>query len=154
MRLIAMLLVTLLAAVPFVGCRTAPIHDVIDAKLSAQPASTPEDIDEAIWRAGRKLGWSIAVLRPGHLRGTLQVRRHVAIVSISHDGERFSIRFAGSENLGHEGDLIHRRYNLWVARLAEKIEAEPAMPMTRPAARGSTAPRGFGVTPEGFRDTP
>ena len=122
---------TVLGAFLLVGCRTAPIRDVIDAKLQVGPASTREDIDEAIWRAGRKLDWSIVVLGPGRLQGTLHHRRHVAVVSILHDGEVFSICFAGSENLLHEDDRIHRRYNLWVARLAEKIEGEPVMPTTR-----------------------
>ena len=102
-------------------------------KLLVQPASTVEDIDEAIWRAGRKLGWSIAVLSPGRLRGTFHHRRHVAVVSIAHDGQLFSIRFEGSENLREDRDRIHERYNVWVARLAEKIEAEAATPMTRHA---------------------
>jgi hypothetical protein len=131
MRLVVATLAACVGLVVAVGCRTAPIHDVVDAKLLVQPASTTADIDEAIWRAGRKLGWSIAVLSPGRLRGTFNHRRHVAIVSISHDDELFCIRLAGSQNLRHHGDRIHERYNLWVARLAEKIAVEPATPITR-----------------------
>ena len=133
MRLVATMYATVLVALLLVSCRTAPIHDVTDAQLLVQPASTVEDIDEAIWRAGRKLGWSIAVLSPGRLRGTFHHRRHVAVVSIAHDGQLFSIRFEGSENLREDRDRIHERYNVWVARLAEKIEAEAATPMTRHA---------------------
>lgn len=108
-----------------IGCRTAPIQNVVDAPLSPHGSVALEDIDEAIWRAGRKLGWSIEPVGAGQLRGTLRVRRHVAVVSIRHDDRHFTIAYESSENLAQHGAVIHRNDNLWVARLAAKIQAEP-----------------------------
>jgi len=110
-----------------VGCRTAPIRDVVDAPLPAHGTARTEDVDQAIWRASRKLGWQLEIVEPGHLRGTLRVRRHAATVSITHDGERFSIRHESSDKLLEDGDRIHENYNEWIRKLAAKIQAEPVL---------------------------
>lgn len=111
------------------ACRTAPIQDVVGAPLQPHPGLENEAVDEAIWRAGRKLGWQVERLAPADLRATLRLRKHVAIVAIRHDGHRFSITHAGGENLLREGDQIHARYNEWVRRLSEQIQAEPIVPV-------------------------
>jgi hypothetical protein len=107
------------------GCRTAPIQDIVDAPLSAACGErATEAWDEAIWRAGRKVGWKIESMRPGLLRGTWRFKHHAAVVSIAHADGRFSIRYESSENLLHEGDRIHRSYNRLVERLATQIQRE------------------------------
>ena len=105
----------LFVALAVVACRTAPIRDVVNAPLpNATGVATPQQVDEAIWRAGRKLGWKIEPVGPGELRGTLRVKRHVAVVSITHDTKRFSIRYADSQNLRYDGRQIHRNYVAWI----------------------------------------
>jgi hypothetical protein len=109
-----------------VACRTAPIREVIDAPLPrGQGASTTADVDEAIWRAGRKAGWKIERMRPGVLRGTWRFKRHLAVVSITHDDRRFNIRYEDSQNLLYSGEEIHRNYNKLVDRLVQQIQREP-----------------------------
>jgi hypothetical protein len=111
------------------GCRTAPILDVVDAPLPAVCGErTTEAVDEAIWRAGRKVGWKIERVSPGLLRGTWRFKHHEAVVAIAHADGRFSIRYEKSENLLHEGDQIHRNYKRLVEGLATQIQQEPVAP--------------------------
>jgi len=126
----ALILVLLAAGA---GCRTTGIRDFIDVPLPlATGQEATEDVDEAIWRAGRKRGWKVERLRPGVLRATWHKKHHVAVVSITHTLRRFSIRYESSQNLLHSGDRIHHNYNVVVQRLAEMIQREPITP-TAPA---------------------
>jgi len=107
------------------GCRTAPIEDVTDFPLP--PVTATADIaaiDEAIWRAGRKVGWGIERLSPGDLRGTWRYKQHLAVVRIHHDGSRLSIRYEDSVKLLREGQRIHKDYNHMVKRLLQAIQRE------------------------------
>lgn len=116
------------------GCnKMAPIQDVHGGTLQPRGEATMADVDEAIWRAGRRLGWEVQLQKPGKLLAIHRPRRHVAVVLITHDGEHFSIQYRRSENLRHDAGKIHRNYNIWVARLAEAIHEEPIRP-----AHGST----------------
>lgn len=123
---LALILICVLSA-----CRTlVPVDDVVDRPLATAPASaTSADVGEAIWRAGRKLGWEIEREAPGTLRGVLRIRSHSAAVAITHDMRRFSIRYIESANLRYDGNRIHPNYNVWVERLAAKIRAEPIVPL-------------------------
>jgi hypothetical protein len=108
------------------GCRTAPIQDVVAAPLPVPCAdATTNDVDEAIWRAGRKLGWKIDRIGPGELRGTWRFKHHEAVVSITHHDGLLNIRYVESQNLLHEGSQIHRNYNELVQRLQTQIQREP-----------------------------
>lgn len=110
------------------ACRTAPIRNVTDTRLNAAPGAslTMDAVAKAIWRGGQKQGWQISEVRPGELTGTLKVRSHVAVVTITHDTSRFSIRYRDSTNLlAGEGE-IHKRYNTWVRNLEEAIQRELA----------------------------
>ena len=130
-RLIRAALLLLLGG--FLGCRTVPIQDVVDAPLPAASRNAPAaDLDEAIWRAGRKVGWDIERLSPGRLRGTWRFKRHSAVVSITYRDGLVSIGYVDSVNLLHEGDRIHHEYNTLVQRLLVQIQHEPLSP-------GSTA---------------
>ena len=124
MRKVAPLVGAVLIAV--VGCRTATIKNVTNAPLAPAPNTTltMEDVSKAIRTAGESLGWVIQDVRPGELTGTLNQRKHVAVVTITHDTSTFSINYQDSQNLMHQGQDIHRRYNYWVQRLAKEIQAE------------------------------
>ncbi len=108
-----------------VGCRTAPIYNVSSSPLVYDETATLEDVSEAIWRAGRKLGWEMEAIRPGEMEGTLRIRHHIAVVTVTYNTRSFSIRYKQSENLLHDGASIHRRYNLWIRKLDARIRNEP-----------------------------
>jgi hypothetical protein len=112
------------------ACRILkPIYDVNDAPLLSSESATLDDASEAIWRAGRKLGWEIEKESPGVLNGTLHLRRHVAVVRIEHDTRVFSIHEVETQNIRREGDRIHPNYNGWIHFLEQKIAAEPVRHM-------------------------
>ncbi len=121
----ALIVSTLTAA----GCQTAPIRNVTGASLSAAPGTTltMDQVAKAIGRAGQRLGWQIEQVRPGELTGTLKLRSHVAVVSITHDTLTFSIRYRESTNLLQSGQEIHKRYNTWVRNLEMGIQQEVAI---------------------------
>jgi hypothetical protein len=109
------------------ACRTQPIRDVIDAPLpSVWSEASPDAADEAIWRAGRKVGWQIERLRPGVLRGTWRHEHYTAVVTITREGDRLGIRYEESDHLLREGG-IHSNYNAMVERLLRQIEREPVL---------------------------
>ena len=124
MRRSRALVAALAWAILALGCRTEPIRDVIEAPLPPHDAKTVSEIDEAIWRASRKLDWQAEIVEPGKLEATLQVRGHAATVLITHDLRSFSIRYQDSRNFDHDSDRIHRNYNHWVHRLKLKIQDE------------------------------
>ena len=133
MRFFAIVLVALLLVAQ--GCRTtAPLLNVSNAPLGTSPGSQAslEDVSRAIWAAGKKLGWEIQQVRPGELTGTLNLRKHQAVVAITHDTSTFSINYRGSLNLRQHDGEIHRNYNNWVNNLRD---------LSRPrwSARGSGA---------------
>ena len=120
-------LVLLAIVLATTACRTAPVHNVV-APLAPAPGArlTMNDVAQAIWRAGNRLGWQIETVSPGALRGTLKLRQHVAVVAIAHDTSTVRINYQDSTNLRYDGHEIHRRYNQWVQNLERAIQAELA----------------------------
>ncbi|MGI9492996.1 MAG: hypothetical protein ACR2QF_11420 [Geminicoccaceae bacterium] len=105
--------------------------DVYNVELSSYNTAEPLDAkhaERAIKTAGSKIGWQMDTIRPGLIRGTLNVRSHMAIVDISYDNERFSIDYVDSENLKYdeEQNVIHKSYNKWIGILERRIRAEAA----------------------------
>jgi hypothetical protein len=99
---------------------TAPLAPAPNARI------TMHDVAEAIWRAGARLGWQIEKVSPGVLTGTLRIRRHVAVVAITHDTSTVRIAYKDSTNLLYDGQEIHKRYNHWVLNLERAIHSEIA----------------------------
>jgi len=107
------------------SCRSAPIRDVVDAPLPpAWSRLSLDQADEAIWRAGRKVGWEIERLSPGVLRGTWRYKHYTAVVTLTHDRRALSIRYEESDHLLRDGE-IHSNYNVMVGRLLDRIRREP-----------------------------
>jgi hypothetical protein len=126
-------LVLVLAAILIAGqgCRTtAPILTVTNAPLGSSPGSkvSLEEVSRAIWAAGKRLGWEMQEVRSGELTGTLTLRKHLAVVAITHDTSTFSITYRNSLNLRYHDNEIHRQYNNWVNNLARGIQAEMVRP--------------------------
>ena len=129
MRKIAPIVVAVVLAA-LSGCRTATIQNVSSAPLARPPGVqlTLEDVSRAIYAAGTELGWVMQEVRPGEMTGTLTLRKHVAVVAIRYDTSTFSIDYKDSQGLMHNGDQIHRNYNLWIANLVKHIQGEVARP--------------------------
>ena len=51
----------------------------------------------------------------------------VAVVMIHYDEQHLAIQYEGSQNLQHEGEEIHRKYNTWVANLEASIKKAVAL---------------------------
>jgi len=121
----------LLACIVFattMGCRgggqiyqvnNSPIESAAAKKLSI------EDVQKAIIGAGTGLGWKMAVVKPGEIIGTLDVRSHQAVVSIPHNASAYSILYKDSTNLKYnaEKQTIHVNYSGWVRNLDNAIRA-------------------------------
>lgn len=121
----------IIVAVVLVGlsaCRTATIQNVSKASLAPPPGTqlTMQDVSRAIHASGTELGWVIQEVRPGEMTGTLTLRKHLAVVAIRYDTSTLSIDYKDSRGLMHDGDQIHRNYNLWIANLVKHIQAEVA----------------------------
>lgn len=85
------------------GCRTSPVYNVQDQHIAANINNhTEEDVKKAIVRAGGTLGWNMNADKPGHVLGTLYLRKHIAIVDITYDINKYSITYKDSTNLNYE----------------------------------------------------
>jgi hypothetical protein len=103
------------------ACRTAPVYNVESASFAED--LTLEQARTAIIRGGDKYGWQMKDEGPGEITGTLSLRSHVAVVSISFDAQNFSINYQDSSKLQYDGTKIHTNYNSWVSNLARAIQA-------------------------------
>lgn len=121
-----------LASVLFVFATTAcvnhatGIYNVDRATYNATDALNSERAERAIRNAGSRLGWEMATVQPGLIRGTLNLREHQAIVDIDYDGRGYSINYIDSENLKYdeEKNVIHKNYNNWIRNLERQIRIE------------------------------
>ena len=103
-----------------------PIQNVNDAPIvSAKPVPAAQ-VKTAIMNAGTSLGWQMAEVSPGHIKGTLNLRKHTAVVDIPYSATKYSIVYKSSVNLDEKDGQIHRNYNAWVHNLSNKIGAELA----------------------------
>ncbi|GAA0580948.1 hypothetical protein GCM10009416_19310 [Craurococcus roseus] len=91
------LLPALGAAAALAACvRTAPIQDGGGEFTGRGTLSRRAD---QVRRAGAGLGWRMEPRGPGLVRGTLNLRKHQAVMGIPHDTQRFAIRYVSSSNL-------------------------------------------------------
>ena len=109
-----------------VGCTQVPLQNVVDAPLGSGSTSL-ENVSKAIARAGDGFGWTIEDVSPGAVKGTLNLRKHTANVSIVYDTQKFSITYTGSRNLDYDEGRIHRSYNHWVKNLKLAIQRETGL---------------------------
>jgi hypothetical protein len=113
----------LLAALALGAC-ARPIYNVPGRNFDS-PAPF-EARSEQIRRAGGGLGWQMEPVRPGVMRGTLNLRSHVAVVEITYSADAFAINYVDSRNLGYDGTSIHKNYNGWIENLERAIAQQPA----------------------------
>jgi hypothetical protein len=117
-----------IATASLVGCVAAPIMNVSEAPVvtaSGKPLSN-EQVRGAIVRAGAALGWQMQEEGPGVLVGTLQLRKHTAVVAIPYSSKSYSVQYRSSVNLDENGGTIHKNYNGWIQNLTRGITAQLA----------------------------
>lgn len=115
----------ILTTLMFAGCTSKPIYNVSSAPITAiNGMPTESQIAKAIIRAGASLGWTMQKDAPGHITGTLNIRKHIAIVDITYNSDSYSITYKDSTNLKYNGTNIHRNYNNWVHNLNNAIKAQ------------------------------
>ena len=61
------------------------------------------------------------------MKGTLELRKHVAAVAITYDAKSFSINYVSSQNLLQKGGQIHKSYNRWIRNLEGAIRREASL---------------------------
>ena len=120
------MLVICLALAMGTGCRGgAEIYNVKDAPVNTASGVTPslEDVQKAILTAGTGLNWSMVVVKPGHIVGTLNVRSHTAVVDIMYNSKTYSIMYKDSTNLKYNAEkkTIHENYRSWIQNLDNNI---------------------------------
>jgi hypothetical protein len=118
----------LAAAISMAGCNSVPIHNVeqqATVSSSGKPLSK-DHVRSAIVRAGSALGWQIKDEGPDLLVGTIQLRKHTAVVSIPYSATTYSIKYRSSENLDEAGGNIHKNYNGWIQNLQRGIATQLA----------------------------
>jgi hypothetical protein len=109
-----------------VGCRgSVPVYNVTDAPVSAsKPNPSLDDVGKAIQRAGATLGWQMKETKPGHMLGTLNLRKHVAVVDVNYSVKSYSIKYKDSTELDYNDGNIHPNYNGWIQILDKGIRAQ------------------------------
>jgi hypothetical protein len=127
-RILSGVAVACLVVAVVAGCRGGgQIYNVKDAPVQTATGKEPsmEDVQKAIIQAGAALGWTMAVVKPGEIMGTLNVRSHQAIVTIPYTSKTYSILYKDSTNLKYDADkqTIHTNYASWIQRLDGAIRS-------------------------------
>jgi hypothetical protein len=127
-RILSVVAVACLVVAVVAGCRGGgQIYNVKDAPVQTATGKEPstEDVQKAIIQAGAALGWTMAVVKPGEIMGTLNIRSHQATVTIPYTSKTYSILYKGSTNLKYDADkqTIHENYAGWIQRLDGAIRS-------------------------------
>jgi len=113
-----------------VGCVAVPIKNVTNAPVTMVSGTSPKlsEVRGAIVRAGASLGWKMKDDGPNKLIGTLDLRKHTAVVEIPYTESSYSIRYVTSTNLDARDGNIHKNYNGWIENLTRGIDTQLANP--------------------------
>ena len=127
-RILSGMVVACLVVAVVAGCRGGgQIYNVKDAPVQTATGKEPnmEDVQKAIIQAGAGLGWIMAVVKPGEIIGTLNIRSHQAVVTIPYTTKTYSILYKDSSNLKYNADkqTIHEYYTVWIQRLDGAIRS-------------------------------
>ncbi|WP_373019561.1 hypothetical protein [Thiomicrorhabdus sp.] len=107
------------------GCTAQPVHE-----YEAQPVPTniksAEQVKQAIRQAGLGLGWMISDNGDNQLKGTLNLRKHQAVISIPYSATEYSLLYKSSVALDYnpEERTIHRNFNGWMQNLNNRIQVQ------------------------------
>lgn len=121
-------LISLSLLVALVGCAPVPIKNMDNVPVTAASTKTLKlsEVREAIVRAGASLGWQMKDDGPNKLIGTLNIRKHTAVVEIPYSETSYSIKYVSSTNLDAKDGKIHKNYNGWISNLTRDIDIQLA----------------------------
>ena len=123
--MIRRLCASLLLAVFLVGCSTSqPVHNIADTPVPRLVTASLDQVGKAIVSAVNARGWRVDKDEPGLIEASVNVRTHMATVSIPYTAKGYSIEYKDSVNLDHKGNNIHRNYNKWVILLDRNIQQQ------------------------------
>ena len=86
--------------------------------------ATPDNVRDAIMRAGAGLGWTMKPTAPGVVNGTISLRTHTAEVEVQYNTQSYNIVYKNSTGLDAENGQIHKNYNGWIENLNNAIHRE------------------------------
>lgn len=117
-----------LVLVGLIGCRgSGQLYQVKDAPIqtASGKALSMDEVRKEIVAAGVAAGWQMAVVKPGEIVGTLNLRSHQAVVSIPYTTKSYSILYKDSTNLKYDekAQTIHENYASWIQRLDGAIRS-------------------------------
>jgi hypothetical protein len=120
--------ISCLAVVAVMGCKGgAQIYQVKEAPIQTATGKVPsvEQVQKIIIESGVKLGWVMAVVKPGEIQGTRNVRVHSAVVTIPFTAKNYSVLYKDSTNLKYNAaaQTIHQEYTYWIQELDNEIRA-------------------------------
>lgn len=109
--------------------RQNQLENIVNYPFGVQKPLSLAQWSDVIRRAGARRGWNIALVRPGVLVGTLNIRSHQVVVDIVHDTSMYSITYKSSVNMQYNAarNAIHRNYNAWVRNLRDDIQREVSL---------------------------
>jgi len=115
-----------LSIAAIVGCGVQPVYNVDEAAIvsSMDKPIKLDDVKKAIIRGGSSLGWQMKEAEPGHIVGTLFLRKHMAQVDITYSTKSYSITYKDSKELNYDGTNIHSNYNGWIQNLQRNIDVQ------------------------------
>lgn len=116
----------LVVALVLAGCKTEPILNVNQTAVTNAAGNplTREQVRGAIVRAGGALGWQMADEGPDRLVGTIQLRKHAAVIEIPYSKAGYTVKYRSSMNLDEKDGKIHSNYNGWIQNLHRGINAQ------------------------------
>ena len=111
-----------------IGCRGGgQIYNIQNAPITTASgkAVTLDQVAKAIIEAGTERKWSMAVVKPGLIVVTLNVRSHQAVVDIAYTTKNYSITYKDSTNLKYDAkqNTIHENYRSWIQYLDNAIKS-------------------------------
>lgn len=117
-----------LVLIGMIGCRgSGQLYQVKDAPIQTATgkALSMDEVRKEIVAAGVAAGWQMAVVKPGEIVGTLNLRSHQAVVSIPYTTKTYSILYKDSTNLKYDekAQTIHENYASWIQRLDGAIRS-------------------------------
>ncbi|MDG3087526.1 hypothetical protein P7F88_16235 [Vibrio hannami] len=116
-------IITLFLAFVLAGCnKVQPIMNIEDTPVAYE--LTQQEVKQAIVRAAESRKWIVKDVSSNELKAEVFVRTHHAVIKIPYNSTHYSLIYADSSNLLHEGDNIHRNYNKWITLLNESIRRE------------------------------
>jgi len=107
-----------------VGCVVAPVRNVVNQPVSTNRPVSLDEVGDAIVRAGTSLNMQMLKAGPGLITATYTPRGPSATMEIRYDIKQYSITYKDSQGMRYDGSDIHKKYNIWVQNLDNRIRAK------------------------------